>query len=65
MTTTLSLEEGVMDEDETQGPAEDWSRPRERTVPVEPRPWDGRSPETATGDPIDVQDWDYRLWRRA
>ncbi|MEH0543268.1 hypothetical protein QA802_09340 [Streptomyces sp. B21-105] len=43
---------------------EDVMRPRESTVPVFPPRCDGLPDETATGDPIDVQDWDYRLWRR-
>ncbi|MEW2082348.1 hypothetical protein [Streptomyces sp. NPDC005283] len=40
-------------------------KPRAATVPVEPPAWDGGTQETVTGDPVDVQDWDYRLWRQA
>jgi hypothetical protein len=53
-----------MDENGQQTTAEEWGRPTESTVPVEPAPYDSRRPETVTGDPVDVQDWDHRLWRR-
>lgn len=42
----------------------DWMRPRSSEVPVEPARWDGGKQETVSGDPIDIQDWDYRLWER-
>ncbi|QKV94227.1 hypothetical protein HUT19_22735 [Streptomyces sp. NA02950] len=53
-----------MDEDD-QAPAaeQDWHRPRAARVPMGPARVDGQQ-EFAEGDPIDVQDWDYRLWRR-
>ncbi|GGK18254.1 hypothetical protein GCM10011583_57660 [Streptomyces camponoticapitis] len=53
-----------MDEDDDQPAAEDPMRPRATVVPIGPPRWDGGKRETATGDPIDLQDWDYRAWRR-
>ncbi|MCD9145786.1 hypothetical protein [Streptomyces albireticuli] len=52
------------EQDPTVEAAPDWHRPRASTVPVEPPRWDGQPQEMATGDPLDVQDWDDRLWRR-
>jgi hypothetical protein len=41
----------------------DWMRPRDTSVPVASSAL-ALEPETVEGDPIDLQGWDYRLWRR-
>ncbi|MFD8446236.1 hypothetical protein ACFV11_27185 [Streptomyces globisporus] len=56
MSEQEELDEGFGDPDQM--------RPRARTVPTGTSRCDGLAAETVSGDPIDVQDWDSRLWRQ-